>query len=134
MSTRRKLILIADDNRDVRFVFGAILNHDGFDVVEASDGMLAVEYARRYVPDLILMDREMPLLDGIGAAKQIRAEPLTAQIPIILVTGGELTRDESMLVGTLFGGFLPKPVMPKTVAKEVERFIGPSPAPSPYWT
>jgi two-component system, cell cycle response regulator DivK len=117
-----KLILIVDDSADARFVLGAILNYDGYRVVEAVNGKEAVEKACRHRPDLILMDIQMPVMDGMTAARLIRAEPSLERTIIIAVTGEDLSRDEFTDSIQVFNNCFPKPITP---AAEVQRMIGP---------
>ncbi len=85
-SERRRLILLAEDNDDQRYMLRMWLAKRGFDVVEASNGGEAVELCQRQVPDLILTDLQMPGIDGITAIKFIRRDVRLRDIPIIAVS------------------------------------------------
>lgn len=80
------LVLVADDDKTTHLLLRVTLQREGFRVVEALDGRTAVEQARLLRPDLILMDVQMPLLDGFEAVQQLRQEPATHRIPIIFLT------------------------------------------------
>ena len=80
------LILIAEDLDDAREATKLLLQIKGYDVVEAANGQEAVDIATRYMPDLILMDLNMPVMDGLSAVRYLRGQPATADIPIIAVT------------------------------------------------
>ncbi len=82
----RKKVLIVDDSSTVLMVERMILGKAAYEVIEAADGVEAVEKARAEKPDLILMDLMMPRLDGFGAAKAIREDLTTREIPIVIVT------------------------------------------------
>src|SRR3954471_21721826 len=87
MNGTPQTILVADNLEGFRRIVGVWLAGQGYQVVEAEDGRMAVEEARRVFPDLILMDLKMPGLDGIGAAESIRADAALGEVPIVAVTG-----------------------------------------------
>jgi CheY-like chemotaxis protein len=120
-----KLILVVDDNMDARFVFAAILNFDGYRIIEALNGERGVAYALEHKPDLILMDINMPTMDGFRAAELIRENELARGIPIIAVTANSFNQDQTRRARLLFNGWLTKPVTAYTVLAEVQRMIGP---------
>ena len=121
----RKLILIVEDNEDARFVFSAILNYDGYRIVEANDGGGGVACALEHLPDLIITDIDMPVMDGFEAARRIRADAHTARIPIVAITGHEFTAAQQAEADALFDGCFTKPMQPSRVLAEVQRLIGP---------
>ena len=120
-----KLILIVEDNEDTRFVFSAILNYDGYRIVEATDGSDGVVCARKHLPDLIITDIDMPVMDGFEAARRIRADVHTAPIPILAITGHTFTMAQQTEADALFDGCFTKPMQPSRVLAEVDRLIGP---------
>jgi two-component system cell cycle response regulator DivK len=120
-----KLILIVEDNEDVRFVFSAILNYDGYRIVEAVDGGDGIACALKHLPDLIITDIDMPVMDGFEAARRIRADLHTALIPIIAITGHIFTAAQQTEADALFAGWFLKPMQPSKVLAEVQRLIGP---------
>ena len=79
--------LIVDDSLDIRVIVKEVLNDRGYDVVEAANGYEAIQRARQYRPDLILMDLSLPGLDGWEVARRVRSEPALEEIPIIAMTG-----------------------------------------------
>jgi two-component system cell cycle response regulator DivK len=123
--TPHKLILIVEDNEDARFVFSAILNYDGYRIVEAENGSDAVACARERLPDLIITDIDMPVMDGFTAARLIRGEAGTAGIPIIAITGSNFNVEQQAEADVLFDGCFGKPMQPSRVLAEVQRLIGP---------
>ena len=123
--TPHKLILIVEDNEDARFVFSAILNYDGYRIVEAMNGSDAITRAREHAPDLIITDIDMPVMNGFEAARRLRAGAETARIPIIAITGTEFSMAQQAEAETLFDGGFTKPMQPSRVLAEVQRLIGP---------
>jgi Response regulator containing CheY-like receiver, AAA-type ATPase, and DNA-binding domains len=82
-----KTVLVAEDHEDIRKMMKILLELYGYDVLEAQDGSEAVENAKEFHPDLILMDLAMPIMDGIAATKAIRKVRGFAHVPILAVTG-----------------------------------------------
>ncbi len=80
----RRLILVVDDEPNMRMAVADLLIFEGHDAITAEDGLMAVELALQMMPDLIVMNWMMPRLDGIGAIKQLRNDPRTTHIPIIM--------------------------------------------------
>ena len=119
-----KVVLIIDDNADVRIIFSAILNYDGYHVVEAENGEIGVAAAVKHRPDLILMDIAMPVLNGFDAALRLHDLSITRNIPIVAVTGNEFTNEQLRSAAALFVGYLMKPITPRGVLAEVQRLIG----------
>jgi CheY-like chemotaxis protein len=89
----RARILVADDDRAILRVLETVLSGDGYQVVTAEDGATAVELARRNGFDLIMLDVQMPKLDGLAAARQLRLEPRLANVPIVMLTARSADKD-----------------------------------------
>ncbi|HSU17023.1 response regulator [Longimicrobium sp.] len=121
----KKLILIVEDNEDTRFVFSAILNYDGYRIVEACNGALGFERALEHHPDLVITDIDMPVMDGFAAARRMRGDERTCAIPILVITGNDFTLAEQAEADSLFDGCFSKPMQPSRVLAEVQRMIGP---------
>ena len=104
-----KKILVIDDEEWLREMVRMALSHRGFDVLEAGNGAVGVEVARKLLPDLILCDVNMEKMDGYGTLSSLRQEPTTAAIPFILMTG--LADNAGMRHGMELGAddYLPKP-------------------------
>src|SRR5260221_7381487 len=86
VAKRNPLVLVADDEKEARMLLRRILEREEFRVEEAQDGQVTVEKAQELHPDLILMDIQMPNIDGFEAVQMLRDDPRTARIPIIVVT------------------------------------------------
>ena len=112
-----KLILIVDDHEDNRVVFSATLVHYGYNVLLATHGREAVEQAKLHTPDLILMDIQMPVMDGWATTRLLKVEPLTASIPIVALTAQDRT-DAALQEGD-FCAYVRKPVEPRHLARAV---------------
>lgn len=119
-----KTVLLVEDNEDNLIVYRTILDHVGYRVIEARDGEEGVARARAELPDLILMDVSLPKMDGWEATRRIKADVETRQIPIIAVTAHALDDDREKAIQVGCDGYLAKPVAPRRVVEEVERFIG----------
>ena len=119
-----KTVLLVEDNEDNLIVYRTILDHVGYRVIEARDGEEGVARARADQPDLILMDVSLPKMDGWEATRRIKADEGTRQIPIIAVTAHALDDDREKATQVGCDGYLAKPVAPRRVVEEVERFIG----------
>lgn len=108
-------ILIVDDAPSIRAALRTALEHAGLRVVEAEDGRRALEQARQHLPDAVLLDLRMPVLDGWQTARVLRADVRTASIPVIAITGlDEVQADELERAG--FCAHLRKPfTLPQVV-------------------
>jgi two-component system, sensor histidine kinase len=102
-------VLIVDDNEDSRDILALILGMNGFDVVQASDGMEALDRARTYMPHAIVTDIFMPRLDGIDFTRQLQTDPALAKIPVIAQTAYINAIDTHR---HLFAAVLEKPCQP----------------------
>lgn len=122
--TQPKTVLLVEDNEDNLIVYRTILDHVGYRVIEARDGEEGVSRARRDRPDLILMDVSLPKIDGWEATRRIKADDETSAIPVIAVTAHALDDDRQKALEVGCDGYLAKPVAPRRVVEEVERFIG----------
>jgi CheY-like chemotaxis protein len=105
----KPLVLVVEDNLDNLTTVKAILA-DGFYVLEATDGNTGVEMAKKHRPDLILMDIQLPGLDGIGAFKLIRSEARLQHIPIIALTASAMTTERETILAHGFDAYIAKPI------------------------
>lgn len=96
-----RTILVADDFDDTRLMMRLWLERRGYRVIEAADGVEALEVARREAPDLVIMDIEMPEMDGLAATRRIREEEHLRDVPIVAVSayGEEHWRDRAIAAG-----------------------------------
>ena len=120
---RAGLVLIADDNRDARELYGLYLSHVGFSVELVADGLEAVNTAMKLRPDVIVMDLTMPRLDGIEATRRLKASSRTRDIPVVLLTGHF---HKAIAGGARDGGvdlFLTKPCLPEDLEMHVRELL-----------
>jgi CheY-like chemotaxis protein len=118
--TTAGVVLLADDNRDTREMYALYLSMVGYKVAVASNGREAVWAARELRPDLILMDLEMPEMDGWSAIRQLQIDDVTARIPVIVITGNDFRtelKDVAIAAGAV--SYLMKPCFPEDLAREV---------------
>jgi CheY-like chemotaxis protein len=121
-----KTVLLVEDNEDNLVVYRTILEHVGYKVIEARDGEEGVSQARKELPDLILMDISIPKMDGWEATQRLKSDAATRGIPIIALTAHALEEDRQKAQQAGCDGYLAKPVEPRRVVQEVERFVGPA--------
>ncbi len=116
-------ILVAEDDADNRRIVVKVLTVEGHETLEAADGRTTVELARRERPDLILMDLAMPGMDGWEAARRLKADPETADIPIIALTAFAMRGDEERAREAGCDAYLSKPCRPQTIRDVVRQFL-----------
>jgi len=118
----RKKVLIAEDHKDIREMMKFMLELNGYEAIEASDGYEAVQKTFRYRPDLVLMDISMPVLDGLDATKAIRQFDVDADVPIVAVTAhGDFYRQKAMDAGCT--GIMGKPLEFENFESTISHYI-----------
>jgi two-component system cell cycle response regulator DivK len=120
-----KRVLVVDDQEDNRRILRDLLDTVGYAVVEAEDGEQAVALAREHVPDLILMDIQLPVMDGYEATRRIKADPALKAIPIIAVTSYALSGDDEKAFEAGCEAYVTKPFSPKALLAKVREYLGP---------
>ena len=118
-----KCVLIVDDVSVNRLILKTVFTNEKFRVLEAENGLEAVSAAREFLPDIILMDISMPVMDGFEATKQIKKNVKTKHIPVIAVTAHALPEDRQKILASGFDAHIPKPFLPSELLKEVSRFF-----------
>ena len=118
-----KRILIVEDTEDNRQIVGDLLSSVGYELIEAVDGLQGVAAAEREKPDLILMDIQLPGIDGYEAIRRIRAIPAIAKTPIIAVTSYALSGDEAKTRAAGCDGYVAKPFSPRQLLAKVREFL-----------
>ncbi len=130
-----ELILIVEDNEKNLKLVRDLLQVKGYRTLEAGTGELGVDLARRHTPHLILMDIQLPGLDGVAALGQLKADPATASIPVIALTAFAMHDDRQRFLAAGFDGYLVKPINIRELPAVVQEFCArryPHPtAPSP---
>jgi CheY-like chemotaxis protein len=117
------LILIVDDNVDARELYRMYLQHEGFRWAEAANGQDAIAQTRSERPSLILMDATMPRMDGWEAARVLKQDAATRDIPLIMLTGHALDEHRERAKSAGADAFLAKPVLPDQLAAEIRRVL-----------
>jgi two-component system cell cycle response regulator DivK len=120
MSTR---ILVIEDQEDNRRILRDLLTSVGFELVEAVTGEEGVAKASSCQPDLILMDIQLPLLDGYEATRRIKADPASRRIPIIAVTSYALSGDEVKARDAGCDAYVAKPYSPRALLAKIREFV-----------
>jgi two-component system cell cycle response regulator DivK len=118
-----KRILAIDDQEDNRRILRDLLAAVDYEVIEAMDGEAAVAQAEKHVPDLILMDIQLPGIDGYEATRRIKANPTLAHIPVIAVTSYALTGDEEKAIESGCDSYIAKPYSPRALLAKVREFL-----------
>ena len=120
-----KRILIVEDQEDLRGVLRTLLGGSGYEVIEAADGQAGVAKAQAERPDLILMDIQLPVLDGYDATRQIRANPNLEATPIIAVSSFAMKGDEEKARAAGCDHYVTKPYSPMQLLRIIRGFLCP---------
>jgi CheY-like chemotaxis protein len=118
-----KRILVVDDKMTSRELIRTVLENSGYAVSEAGDGVEAVRMAQQVQPDLILLDLQMPTLDGFGALEQLRGNPCFADLPIVAVTANAMQGDREKALAAGFTSYISKPVKLAVLRTELARLL-----------
>jgi CheY-like chemotaxis protein len=119
----RKKALVVDDNEKNLMLEKDLLEVAGFDVFEAENAADAIALARKVKPDIILMDVRLPDMRGTAAAKILRQDKETHDIPIVFVTSSVMAEGREEIEGMANTGFIGKPINTRTFAKEISQYI-----------
>lgn len=118
-----ELILIVEDNEKNLKLVRDVLQFKGYQTVEATMAEEGIEIARTQQPALILMDIQLPGMDGITALRILRADPALQRTPVIAITASAMTHDRQRILEAGFEGYLPKPISVKQFTAEVLRVL-----------
>jgi two-component system cell cycle response regulator DivK len=118
-----KKILIAEDRPSSRELIRTVLEGCGYEISEASDGRQAVELARRENPDLLIVDLQMPALDGLGVLAELRNDERFADVPIVALTASAMQGDRERALEAGFTEYITKPVNLKFLREEITRLL-----------
>jgi two-component system cell cycle response regulator DivK len=119
-----KTILIVEDNDKNMKLARDILRAKGYATLEAVNGLDGVKLAHEHVPDLVLMDIQLPDINGIEAFERIRGHAATAKVPVVAFTASVTANDRSRIGDAGFDGFLGKPINLKEFLETVRRLLG----------
>ena len=121
-----ELILIVEDNERNRKLVRDVLAFHGYRLAEAETGEDGVRLARELHPQLVLMDIQLPGMDGIAALGQLRSDPATRAIPVIAVTASAMTHDRQKIMAAGFDGYQSKPIRVREFLDAVRQALEPS--------
>jgi two-component system, cell cycle response regulator DivK len=119
-----KRILVVEDQEDLRGVLRDLLTGSGYAVAEAADGQAGVEITRSERPDLVLMDIQLPVMDGYEATRQIKADPNLKATPVIAVSSFAMKGDEEKARAAGCDHYVTKPYSPVQLLRIIRGFLG----------
>ncbi|WP_051328411.1 response regulator [Desulfatirhabdium butyrativorans] len=123
MNKPEKTILIVEDEPQNRKLFRDVLRFKGYATIEATDGQQGVEMAKKFLPDLILMDMNLPVMDGLEATAILIHASTTRHIPIIAITAYAMPGDKERILAAGCRGYISKPVHIADLVEQVARFF-----------
>jgi CheY-like chemotaxis protein len=128
MATREQRVLVVDDDREIRDLVAGTLRRDGYTVVEAGDGPEALDVAARLVPDLVLLDMTLPGMNGVEVARQLKATPLLATVPVVALSAltQETVQQQALAAGCT--RYLTKPCPPAALRDVVAQTLASAPS------
>jgi two-component system cell cycle response regulator DivK len=118
-----KRILYIEDNPDNRVLVRRVLQAEGYDVVEANDGLTGLQVAAETQPDLILMDINLPEIDGYEVTARMKQLPGISHVPIIAVTANVMKGDREKTLAAGCDGYIQKPIDIDLLPEQIERFL-----------
>lgn len=118
-----KRILVVEDHEDNRRIVRELLASAGFEMIEAGDGDEGLTFARMHNPDLILMDIQLPVLDGYEATRRMKADPALRSIPVIAVTSYALSGDDDRAYAAGCVAYVTKPFSPRQLLAKIREHL-----------
>ncbi len=126
----KRTILLIEDNEQNRYLAIFLLEQHGYKIVPATNGPDGIEMAKASTPDLILLDIQLPLMDGYTVARILRGIESLRDVPIIAVTSYAMVGDREKSLEAGCTGYIEKPINPETFVREIEQFLNPPPTTS----
>ncbi|MGA2624829.1 MAG: response regulator [Bacteroidota bacterium] len=120
---RRRRILIVEDNEKNMYLMSFILTNSGHEIVKCCTGEEAVEIAVKEKPDMVIMDIQLPGIDGLEATRRIRASEGGGNLPIVAVTSYAMTGDKEGVMAAGCNGYIEKPINPETFIAEIQKYF-----------
>jgi two-component system cell cycle response regulator DivK len=124
MPERARRILVVEDHEENRRILRLLLNSAGFELLEAETGEEGLALAASSRPDLILMDIQLPGIDGYEATRRLKADPALRHIPIIVVTSYALSGDDAKAFAAGCDAYVTKPFVPRQLLAKVREYLG----------
>jgi two-component system, cell cycle response regulator DivK len=122
MGDERRILVVEDNELNLKLVRD-VLGHAGFDVVEARTGQQGIELAAACDPALILMDLQLPDIDGVEALGRIRGSEHARRVPIVAVTAFAMPADRERALGAGFDGYMEKPISVRELPRQVAEYL-----------
>ena len=119
----KRTALVIEDNEQNLYLVTFLLENNGDQVVQARDGREGIELAARMRPALILLDIQLPGMDGYQVAQALRGNPALAGVPIVAVTSYAMAGDRERALAAGCSGYVEKPIDPETFIRDVERYV-----------
>jgi len=119
-----KKILVVEDNQTNMYLNCRILRSSGYEVIEAKTGEKGIEMAIKEKPDLVIMDIQLPGIDGLETTKRIRESEAEDNVPIIALTSYAMAGDKKKALEAGCTGYIEKPINPETFISEIKKFLG----------
>jgi two-component system cell cycle response regulator DivK len=119
-----KKVLVVEDDMDNRRIVVKVLSVEGYQVIEATDGLEALARVREERPDVILMDLALPNMDGWEATRQLKSDPATRSIPVVALTAFAMRGDEEQARAAGCDDYLAKPARPAAIRDIVRKHTG----------
>lgn len=116
-------ILLIEDNAQNRYLATFLLESGGYAVVAAHDGAAGIELAERILPQLILLDIQLPVMDGYAVARKLRSNPALRDISIVAVTSYAMMGDREKAIEAGCNGYIEKPINPETFVSEIDSYV-----------
>lgn len=121
----KKILYVEDNPRNMRLV-RKLLEHAGYEVIEAYDGLTGIAMAQDHKPDLILMDVNLPDIDGLKATQRLKSMPSTGSIPVIALTANAMHGDKERCLAAGCDNYIPKPISKTTLLETVAHAFEPT--------
>jgi CheY-like chemotaxis protein len=120
---QKKTVLVIEDNEQNIYLATFLLEKNGIDVIQARDGREGLELAQSRVPDLILLDIQLPVMDGYEVARNLKQDEITRKIPIVAVTSFAMAGDRENIIAAGCEGYIEKPIDPDRFVDQISPFL-----------
>jgi two-component system, cell cycle response regulator DivK len=117
-----RILVVEDNDKNLKLV-GDVLRYAGYDVIEARTGEQGVTLAVECPPDLVLMDLQLPGMNGVEALRMLRDDPRTHDLPVVAVTASAMKADRANALQSGFDGYLEKPISVRALPSQVDSFL-----------
>jgi two-component system cell cycle response regulator DivK len=119
----KKSVLLIEDNEQNSYLTTFLLEKHGFNVVSVSDGSAGIDMAEKLLPNLILLDIQLPMMDGYAVASALRKIDALTHVPIVAVTSYAMVGDREKCLAAGCNGYIEKPINPETFVAEISTFL-----------